>query len=67
MESYSTRYLCTIVPYGVYNVFLQIKPEDSFWTIEDKKNIVVHLEKVGTSQIKINNVAFGVISVKRPT
>ena len=27
---------------------LKVKPEDSFWTLEDKKNIVVHLEKVST-------------------
>lgn len=42
----------------VCNVFLQIKPEDSFWTIEDKKNIVVHLEKVSAFHIKINNAVF---------
>ena len=28
-------------------VFLQVKVEECFWTLEDRKVIIVHLEKVG--------------------
>jgi len=27
--------------------YLQIKVEESFWTLEDKKVMIIHLEKVG--------------------